>query len=88
MLTLHTADDPLVIAANESWYADRVAAAGPDAQGQLRQLITVPPATYPEKPGAPYGAGHCSFTTGSRIGVIALLDGWVRHGGPRRPRPR
>lgn len=76
MLTLHTRDDPLVLVQNESWYAARVAAHG--APGDLEQLVTVPPATYPEKPGAPYGAGHCAFTPVSRIGVVDLLDRWVR----------
>ncbi len=80
MVTLHTAYDPLVIAANESWYAARVAAAGRTAD--LHELVTVPPATYPEKPGAPYGAGHCSFTAASQVGVIAVLDSWVRDGRP------
>ena len=78
MLTLHTLDDPLVLVQNESWYAARVAAAGSSAE--LAQLVTVPPATYPEKAGAPYGAGHCAFTDASRVGVIRLLDSWVRTG--------
>ncbi len=44
------------------------------------QLYTVAPSTYPEKPGAPYGAGHCNFTSQSRVAVIDLLDTWVRDG--------
>ncbi len=47
---------------------------------RLVQLYTTPPATYPEDTGAPYGAGHCNFTTSQRVGVIDLLDGWVRDG--------
>jgi hypothetical protein len=47
---------------------------------KLVQLFTVPPADYPEDPGAPYGAGHCNFTPESRLGMVTLLDGWVRDG--------
>ena len=50
------------------------------------QLYTVPPDTYPARPGAPYGAGHCEFTPDSRVGMIELLDGWVR--GDLRPTPQ
>jgi len=78
-ITLHTFADPLVIVQNESWYAARVAAS---AQGtsKLAELVTVPPATFAQSPGAPYGAGHCNFTAQSRIGVITILDDWVRRG--------
>lgn len=76
MVTLHTIADPLVLAANESWYAERVKAVG--AAADLQQFLTVPPATYPESPGAPYGAGHCNFTAASRTGLITVLDDWVR----------
>ena len=76
MVTLHTLDDPLVLSANESWYAERVKAAG--AAAELEQFLTVPPATYPQDPGAPYGAGHCNFTAASRTGIITVLDDWVR----------
>ena len=44
------------------------------------QLYTVAPTTYPEKPGAPYGAGHCNFTSQSRVAVIGLLNDWVQKG--------
>jgi hypothetical protein len=44
------------------------------------QIYTTPPASYPESTGAPYGAGHCNFTTSQRVGLIDLLDGWVRDG--------
>ena len=37
------------------------------ATAGLVQTYTVAPATYPESPGAPYGAGHCNFTAQSRI---------------------
>lgn len=79
MLTLHTYADPLVLVQNESWYAARVAARATGAP-DLVQLVTVPPATYPQSPGAPYGAGHCNFTAQSRVGVISILDAWVRQG--------
>lgn len=82
MITLHTSDDPLVIVQNETFFGDRVAqaeAAG-EVRGGLVQLYTVPPATFPQDPGAPYGAGHCNFTLDSRLAVIDLLDAWVREG--------
>ena len=37
-------------------------------------------ATYTEDAGAPYGAGHCNFTTEQRVGTIRMLDAWVREG--------
>jgi hypothetical protein len=40
----------------------------------------VAPATYPEVPGAPYGAGHCNFTPQSNVAVIDLLNDWVQKG--------
>jgi pimeloyl-ACP methyl ester carboxylesterase len=74
-LTLHTAADPLVAVQNESLLRE---ASGPSED--LVQLFTVAPDTYPAKPGAPYGAGHCDFTPESRVGMIELLDRWVRGG--------
>jgi pimeloyl-ACP methyl ester carboxylesterase len=74
-LTLHTAVDPLVTVQNQSLLRD---ASG--STDQLVQLFTVPPDSYPARPGAPYGAGHCEFTPDSRVGMIELLDGWVRTG--------
>jgi pimeloyl-ACP methyl ester carboxylesterase len=78
-LTLHTEDDPLVLVQNEGVFAGEVAASK-QASADLVQLYTAPPATYPEKPGAPYGAGHCNFTQQSRVGVVDLMDNWVRNG--------
>lgn len=78
-ITLHTAADPLVIAQNESWLAAAYRG-NPDRAADLVQLFTVAPAEYSEQDGAPYGAGHCNFTPESRLGVIELLDGWVREG--------
>ncbi len=81
-ITMHTAADPLVIVQNESFFANRYAAAAKagKAPGGLVQLYTVAPSTYPEKPGAPYGAGHCNFTSKSRVAVIDLLTDWVQNG--------
>ncbi len=78
MVTLHTLDDPLVLVQNESWYAARAASSGDGKD--LVQLVTVPPASFPEKAGAPYGAGHCNFTPDSRVGIVRVLDEWVRQG--------
>lgn len=77
MVTLHTAADPLVIVQNGSWYLAR---AGAGAGSRLVQLVTVPPASFGEATGAPYGAGHCNFTPASRVGVVEVLDDWVRSG--------
>jgi pimeloyl-ACP methyl ester carboxylesterase len=77
-ITLHTAADPLVTVQNQTLLRE---ASGPTEE--LVQLFTVPPDTYPAKPGAPYGAGHCEFTPDSRVGMITLLDEWVR--GGQRP---
>ncbi|MFN8148713.1 MAG: hypothetical protein U0R76_14785 [Candidatus Nanopelagicales bacterium] len=81
-ITLHTAADPLVIVQNETFLLDRYTAeqAKGAATAGLVQLYTVAPTTYPEKPGAPYGAGHCNFTSQSRVAVIGLLNDWVQKG--------
>ena len=76
-ITLHTRADPLVVVQNETVFAHRVATA-PGRTNDVVQLYTAPPPTY--SPPAPYGAGHCNFTTGERVGVIGLLDRWVRSG--------
>ena len=46
----------------------------------LLQLYTLPPSTYPTEPGAPYGAGHCNFTTEQFVGAVRALDGWASSG--------
>jgi len=81
-ITLHTAADPLVIVQNETFFRTRFdkAQAEGTATADLVQLYTVAPSTYPEKPGAPYGAGHCNFTSQSRVAVIDLLTTWVQGG--------
>ncbi|MGH8893845.1 MAG: alpha/beta hydrolase family protein [Actinomycetes bacterium] len=78
-ITMHTTADPLVIVQNERVFRDRVSAAR-GRTGDLVQLYTLPPATYDEETGAPFGAGHCNFTAPQRLAVIELLDGWVREG--------
>ena len=74
-VTLHTIDDPLVISPNETVFADRVGTHNDTTL--LKQLFTAPPTTYKV---APYGAGHCNFTTTEATGVITVLDAWVRGG--------
>ena len=74
-LTLHTEADPLVLVQNESVFAGTVAASTAKT-ADLVQLYTKAPAHYP-KP-APYGAGHCNFTSGELTGSVTALDGWVR----------
>jgi len=76
-LTLHTEADPLVLVQNESVFAGKVAASTTKT-ADLVQLYTKAPAHY-TKP-APYGAGHCNFTTDELTGSVAALDGWVRGG--------
>jgi hypothetical protein len=75
-VTLHTAADPLVLVQNETVFADRVEAAE-GRTADLQQIYTVPPARYS---AAPYGAGHCNFTVDERVGLIRVLDAWVREG--------
>ena len=74
-ITLHTEYDPLVIVQNERVFQRRVQRAN-DAS-RLVQLYIAPP-EYDS--GAPYGAGHCAFTTNQHLGVVKALDGWVRTG--------
>jgi pimeloyl-ACP methyl ester carboxylesterase len=75
-LTLHTEADPLVLVANEAILAGRVRTHGDG--GELVQLYVMPPATYAESTGAPYGAGHCNFTDQQRAALVRTLDSWVR----------
>lgn len=78
-VTMHTVADPLVIVQNEAVFRDRVYAAT-DRTADLLQLYTLPPSSYSTETGAPYGAGHCNFTTEQRLGVVQVLDSWVREG--------
>jgi len=78
-ITLHTTADPLVLAQNETVFAGR-AYSSPQRISDFVQLYIAPPPTYPQDPGAPYGAGHCNFTPQQRLAVIKLLDEWARVG--------
>jgi hypothetical protein len=75
-LTVHTAADPLVIVQNETLFGERVTDSGEAAQ--LRQLFTVAPRSF--TPPAPYGAGHCVFTTGEWVSGVLLADEWAETG--------
>lgn len=77
-ITMHTEDDPLVLVQNETVFNGRVSQKG--QTGRLVQLYIAPPKTYSESTGAPYGAGHCNFSDGQRVGLITALDNWVRKG--------
>ena len=81
-ITMHTAADPLVISQNQTFFLNRYEAAqkAGTATAGLVQTYTVAPATYPESPGAPYGAGHCNFTPASNVAIITLLTDWVQNG--------
>jgi pimeloyl-ACP methyl ester carboxylesterase len=78
-VTMHTTADPLVLVQNEDVFRERVYSS-PRRSADLLQIYTLPPATYSTETGAPYGAGHCNFTTEQRLGVVRLLDSWVREG--------
>jgi hypothetical protein len=47
----------------------------------LKQLFIEPP---PYTTDAPYGAGHCNFSTEQYVAVVRALDGWASSGS--RPR--
>jgi pimeloyl-ACP methyl ester carboxylesterase len=81
-ITMHTAADPLVISQNQSFFLNRYQAAqkAGTATAGLVQTFTLAPATYPESPGAPYGAGHCNFTPTSNVAILNLLTDWVQNG--------
>lgn len=76
---LHTTADPLVIVQNEALF-DARARDNAERTSDYVQLYSLPPASYTPEEGAPYGGGHCNFTVGERVGVIALLDDWARNG--------
>lgn len=75
-VTMHTEADPLVLVQNETVLAGRARQAGDS--GNLAQLFIAPPATFSSTTKAPYGAGHCNFSTAQRAGLISVLDRWVR----------
>ncbi len=65
VLTMHTILDPLVVVANESAYAETIAAAG--REDRLFQTYTI-------------GNGHCAFSGPQFLTAVAAIDGWVRTG--------
>jgi hypothetical protein len=75
-VTLHTAADSVAVVQNESAFSHRALRTN-QRSGDLMQVFTVPPATYGI---APYGVGHCNFTTDEQLGVLTNLDRWVRSG--------
>jgi hypothetical protein len=78
-ITLHTTADPLVLAQNETVFADQ-AYSSAGRTSDFEQFYIAPPPKYPPSPGAPYGGGHCNFTTQERLAVVKLLDEWARVG--------
>lgn len=87
-VTMHTQYDPLVILQNEAVFQDRVATAG--ASALLHQLWVTPPAYADGSPsksddGAPYGAGHCNFSTAQYLAAVQTLDHWVTSGSYTAP---
>jgi pimeloyl-ACP methyl ester carboxylesterase len=85
-LTLHTKADPLVLVQNETVFGAKVRASD-KKKADLVQLYSVPPAKYAAP--APYGAGHCNFPKDEILGVVTVLNDWVRNGkypvGPSVP---
>jgi hypothetical protein len=73
-----------VTASNEALFGSRVAAAG--ATANVLQLYVTPPAyadaSATTGPGAPYGAGHCTFTSGQWTQLLATLETFVAGGKP------
>jgi hypothetical protein len=65
VLTLHTIIDPLVVVANESAYAELLAATG--REDHLFQVYT-------------NGNGHCAFTGPQLLTAVGAIDLWVRTG--------
>jgi hypothetical protein len=81
-VTMHTEHDNFVTVSNEAVFAARVAAAG--ATAKLVQLYVAPP-SYADAgattgTGAPYGAGHCTFTSGQWQALLATLEAFVSSG--------
>lgn len=76
-VTLHTTVDPVASPSNERVFAD-LATRSSGRTSDLMSLFSQPPTTY--SGSAPYGAGHCAFTTWERVGSIVALDRWVKTG--------
>ncbi len=65
VLTMHTIIDPLVVVANESAYAELIAATS--REELLFQTYTT-------------GVGHCAFTGPQILTAVNAIDSWVRTG--------
>jgi pimeloyl-ACP methyl ester carboxylesterase len=76
-VTLHTKADPLVLVQNETVFGAKVRASTAKT-ADLAQFYTVAPAKYAAP--APYGAGHCNFSTDEMLGLVTVLNSWVRDG--------
>lgn len=81
-VTMHTEFDPFVTASNEAVFASRVAAMG--ATARVLQLFVKPPA-YADAgattgTGAPYGAGHCVFSSAQWLALLGTLEAFVATG--------
>jgi hypothetical protein len=80
IVTLHTAEDPLAILANETLFGSAAASVSGEEVRWLSINVTQPPLTYPQNGSAATGVGHCNFTGRSLVGVVQVLDDWVRRG--------
>jgi pimeloyl-ACP methyl ester carboxylesterase len=80
LLTLHNAFDPTFIAQSESWYRVRTEQEGQDFTANFVDLFVIPPVSYGGNNPAPEGAGNCVFTPRTVLGVMILLNDWVRRG--------
>src|SRR3954462_1152438 len=81
-VTMHTEFDQFVPASNEALFASRVAAAG--ATAKVLQLFIAPP-SYADAgattgTGAPYGAGHCVFSSAQWMALLSTLEAFVTTG--------
>lgn len=80
-VTMHTTQDPFVVAGNSAEYGRLVRNAG--EQRLLTQLYIAPPA-YADRTadggGAPYGAGHCRFTADQYLAQLDVLETFVETG--------
>ncbi|MCU1591286.1 MAG: o-phthalyl amidase [Frankiales bacterium] len=81
-VTMHTEFDQFVTASNEAVFASRVASAG--ATAKVLQLFVAPPAYTDAGPttgtGAPYGAGHCTFSSAQWMALLGTLEAFVSTG--------
>jgi hypothetical protein len=81
-VTMHTDFDPFVTASNEAVFASRVNAAG--ATARVLQLFVKPP-SYADAgattgAGAPYGAGHCVFSSAQWMALLGTVEAFVASG--------